>query len=592
MAFRIDQAGLAAGTPGRARTDGLATGALVTLTNTSGGTTTFRLLWVPVGDTTAVASLAPTGPGSDVWTFSPTPSRPGTYRIQLIRNLGQPGEVREERVFRVRTPNKGLIIPAFNEAADPLGSLLNNGPAVVEASADNALDYAGALAALDYAGWFRAKHELIMAADVAGLSAIPRLSRTLYVDPLTSVVTRTGSIDTPLNSLNEAHTLINAAAANISWVVILQAGQTYSSSTAFPTGRHVTYTTSQQFQVQGEAITDTRISLTISTVATGFNLCFRGLNVLASNFNGTGRIVARDCTLASFNRNGGTAGAAVIYAANCRIAGLAASGADNAFSLEAVDCEFYGLALNTYRLRAVGCVFGNTPTIETRVTSEILSSKFTTSSPVLQTNTSTAATLFLDASSRASADAAGCTISHENSGSGNARVGVADLLRYRFRAEDFLVTNTAAWHTNSAAEVAAHPTVPFQVVNFDPTTIEGVGLTFAIPAGKTMVTFEFWYTGAGAEVGAIAYALDMTFKRMAAGGGVISAAWSTPVTIALLPTVSSDTYWVRYRVRVALATIGMTDRSLQLVQMRRNTGHASDNINGDLTLREMIIELT
>ena len=167
--IRIDQVGLPAGVAGRSRTDGLSTGAVVTLTNAAGGATTFRLLWVPLGDTTAVASLAPTGPGSATWTFAPTASRFGTYLIELVRNEGASNETRERRVLRIRTATRGLIIPALNELGDPRASLLNAGAAVVQASDDNATDYSDpALNALDYAGWWRALHELIMAADTGG----------------------------------------------------------------------------------------------------------------------------------------------------------------------------------------------------------------------------------------------------------------------------------------------------------------------------------------------------------------------------------------------------------------------------------------
>lgn len=86
--IRIDQEGLPEGTPGVSRTDGLDTGALVTLTNTgSGSTTAFRLLWVPPGDTTAVATLEPTD-DPRVWTFAPTPGVYGSYRVELVENQG------------------------------------------------------------------------------------------------------------------------------------------------------------------------------------------------------------------------------------------------------------------------------------------------------------------------------------------------------------------------------------------------------------------------------------------------------------------------------------------------------------------------
>src|SRR3954470_24157820 len=113
--LRIDQEGLSPGTAGVSRTDGLATGALVTLTNTgSGATTTFRLLWVPPGDALAIATLAPTD-DPKVWTFEPATEKYGSYRVELVVNEGLTTELRERRILAVRTPGLGLVIPAFNE---------------------------------------------------------------------------------------------------------------------------------------------------------------------------------------------------------------------------------------------------------------------------------------------------------------------------------------------------------------------------------------------------------------------------------------------------------------------------------------------
>ena len=182
--FRIDQTGLPAGVNGRARSDGLADGAVVTLTATNPGavTATFVLLWVPVGDTTAVATLSVTG-NPLVWTFTPTPNRPGTYRIRLTTDVSLPSESSPiTRVFRVRTPN-GLSVPALNEVADPQASLVNLGPAVVDASEDN--EYVaggpGTLGTLDYSGWFRSWHEVVSAVgdsspvliDIRKFGAVP-----------------------------------------------------------------------------------------------------------------------------------------------------------------------------------------------------------------------------------------------------------------------------------------------------------------------------------------------------------------------------------------------------------------------------------
>ncbi len=169
--LRIDQAGLPAGTPGKSRTDGLDSGALVTLTNTGlGTTTTFRLLWVPPGDTTAVASLAATG-DPKVWTFTPTEEVYGSYRVELVENEGLVTEKRERRVLVVRTPNLGLVIPALNERGSSKASLLEADAAIIEAAENNADDYESeALNALPYAAWWRSIHELATAVD--GFSAV------------------------------------------------------------------------------------------------------------------------------------------------------------------------------------------------------------------------------------------------------------------------------------------------------------------------------------------------------------------------------------------------------------------------------------
>jgi hypothetical protein len=157
--LQIDQAGLDPGTPGVSRTDGLATGALVTLTNTGSGTTTlFRLLWTPPGDDTAIPSLAVTG-DPKVWTFSPRAKRYGTYLVELLVD----GLSRERRTLVVRTPG-GLVIPALNERGNRDATLDDEGDdAVVD---NNAVDSPDPnLAALPFAAWWRAMHSLTMAVD-------------------------------------------------------------------------------------------------------------------------------------------------------------------------------------------------------------------------------------------------------------------------------------------------------------------------------------------------------------------------------------------------------------------------------------------
>jgi hypothetical protein len=160
--LRIDQDGLPSGEPGTSRTDGLAGGELVTLTDTGPGSAAeFRLLWTPPGDTGAVSSLAATG-DPKVWTFTPTAACYGTY---LVEDVG----TGERRALVVRTPNRGLIIPAFGERGDPDASLF--APGSGELADNNATDFTDPdLNALPFAAWWRAMHELIMRVDAAGSS--------------------------------------------------------------------------------------------------------------------------------------------------------------------------------------------------------------------------------------------------------------------------------------------------------------------------------------------------------------------------------------------------------------------------------------
>lgn len=168
--LRIDQVGLPPGTPGRSRTDGLANGANITLTDTSpgSGTTEFRLLWTPPVDAVAVASLA-ASVDPKVWTFQPTAGKYGTYLVELVRRADPSllTVTRERRVIVMRTPNLGLVIPALGELGYPTASLADAGGA--ELVDNNATDFGNpAMNAVPYAAWWRAIHELIMTVDAAG----------------------------------------------------------------------------------------------------------------------------------------------------------------------------------------------------------------------------------------------------------------------------------------------------------------------------------------------------------------------------------------------------------------------------------------
>ena len=166
--LRIDQTGLSAGVAGKARTDGKADGARVTLTNTgSGSTTVFRLLWTPPDDTNSVATLVPTG-DPKIWQFDPSPNVSGSWLIEMVQNEGLSNEIRERRVFGVRS-FAGFLVPALNEQGDRTASLVLATSAQVEAANNNATDYPSAtLNARPWASWWRALHEMFAALDRFG----------------------------------------------------------------------------------------------------------------------------------------------------------------------------------------------------------------------------------------------------------------------------------------------------------------------------------------------------------------------------------------------------------------------------------------
>lgn len=169
--MRIDQAGLGAGVADVARTDGLDTGALVTLTSLgTGGTHLFELEWVPPEDTTAVASLSVTG-DPRVFTFSPDTMSFGEYRIKLTEDAGLVTETLKRLVFGIRYPTSNLLLPALNTVADPTASLLNAGADVIAKSENNATDFPDpVLNSINYAGWWRSMRELFVSVEafVAG----------------------------------------------------------------------------------------------------------------------------------------------------------------------------------------------------------------------------------------------------------------------------------------------------------------------------------------------------------------------------------------------------------------------------------------
>jgi hypothetical protein len=164
MSIRISQAGLATGNDDVSRTDGLANGGLVTIVRTSPYDGTVRLVDVPPGDTTSLSTFEQVS--SDTWTYTPTAGVYGSWAIEEVTRRTNASTEKQRRIFGVRLPKSGLLIPALNETADPNATIVDATAVMITRSDNNAVDFnTAALNARAYAGWWRSVYELFMAIE-------------------------------------------------------------------------------------------------------------------------------------------------------------------------------------------------------------------------------------------------------------------------------------------------------------------------------------------------------------------------------------------------------------------------------------------
>lgn len=198
--MRIQVATLGGVPDGESRNDGQS-GLLVTVTSVGTGTNHTLNIWNTTD--TSPPTLINTGPTT--WEFTPV-NGSNTYDLELAVDDGSPAsEVISRRTYRIPTENYGFLLPAPNEGADPDASLQNNGPAVVEASHDNASG--------NYLGWALRAEAFLRQVDThrRGVSLIDN-------DSLSYRLIEGTNLYLGINTTNAAETMTFGGTSNPSFV--------------------------------------------------------------------------------------------------------------------------------------------------------------------------------------------------------------------------------------------------------------------------------------------------------------------------------------------------------------------------------------
>ncbi len=149
--IKFDQVGLSAGVDGKSRSDGLSTGAVVTVTNVGGGACTCEFLWKPVADTTStLIQISPTQ-----WQFTPQASCYGDYIVRLTEITS---DTIDDKAFGVRLTNSNLLPLGFNARGSNTVSLTSS--VGVKAAAALYSTHNETFSGMDWLGWWPYLHEL------------------------------------------------------------------------------------------------------------------------------------------------------------------------------------------------------------------------------------------------------------------------------------------------------------------------------------------------------------------------------------------------------------------------------------------------
>jgi hypothetical protein len=163
--------------------------------------------------------------------------------------------------------------------------------------------------------------------------------------------------------------------------------------------------------------------------------------------------------------------------------------------------------------------------------------------------------------------------------------------RYLFGGCDFSTVNNSDWAVNNTAALAADSNnSALDVILFDDTVEEGVGMEFYIPTGVTNIVFHVVHraeTAPGSPQVAQAAVYGRNFPDNAA-----VTSWSSAVDLGSGFAVPSNENWQYDSQSVALSSLGLAAGLMNQVEFTRQGTDGDDTLSGDWAVLSVRLEFS
>jgi hypothetical protein len=167
----------------------------------------------------------------------------------------------------------------------------------------------------------------------------------------------------------------------------------------------------------------------------------------------------------------------------------------------------------------------------------------------------------------------------------------ASYPRYLFGGCDFSTVNNSDWAVNNTAALAADSNnSALDVIRFDDTVEEGVGVEFYIPTGVTNIIFHVVHraeTAPGSSQVAQAVVYGRNFPNNAA-----VTSWSSAVDLGSGFAVPSNENWQYDSQSVTLSSLGLSAGLMNQVEFTRQGADGDDTLSGDWTVLSLRLEFS